>query len=134
MEVNATIPGAFHHLSLAIVVSFFSISPLSSPEIYIFIILFTFIDLFHKVHSHHTFTFFGFAIVLGQYSYFYRLGETECYNVDDNVLNDAISDDDIIKNYDTIDDDVDMANPFDDDSKIPDDDIEYDQLDEEEDQ
>ena len=32
------------------------------------------------------------------------------------------------------DDDVDMANPFDDDSEIPDDDIEYDELDEEDNQ
>jgi hypothetical protein len=53
------------------------------------------------------------------------------YDVDDNVLDDAISYDDIIKKYDSIDDDVDMANSFDNDSKIPDDDTEYDDLDEE---
>jgi hypothetical protein len=58
VEVNATILGAFHRLSPAIVVSF-SAYPLSAvlQYIYLFIILFTFIDLFHKVHSHHTFTF-----------------------------------------------------------------------------
>jgi len=39
-----------------------------------------------------------------------------------------------MENYDSTDDDVDMANPFDNDSEIPDDDTEYDELDEEEDQ
>jgi hypothetical protein len=39
-----------------------------------------------------------------------------------------------MENYDSTNDDVDMANPFDEDSKIPDDDTEYDELDEEEDQ
>ena len=39
-----------------------------------------------------------------------------------------------MENYDSTDDDVDMANPFDDDSEIPDDDTKYDELDEEEDQ
>jgi hypothetical protein len=56
VEVNATFPGAFHHLSAAIVVSF-SAYPLSAVLQYKFIILFTFIDLFHKVHSHHIYTF-----------------------------------------------------------------------------
>jgi hypothetical protein len=56
------------------------------------------------------------------------------YDVDDNVLNDTIVDDVIIKIYDSIDEDVDMANPFDDDSEIPYDDTEYDELDEKEDQ
>jgi hypothetical protein len=42
--------------STAIVVSF-SAHPLSAVLQYKFIILFTFIDLFHKVHSHHIFTF-----------------------------------------------------------------------------
>jgi hypothetical protein len=56
VEVNATFPGALHHLSAAIVVSF-SAYPLSTVLQYKFIILFTFIDLFHKVHSHHIFTF-----------------------------------------------------------------------------
>ena len=51
------------------------------------------------------------------------------YDVDDNVLDDAISDDDFIENYDSTDDDVDMANPFDDDSEISDDDTEYDDID-----
>jgi hypothetical protein len=37
----------FQHLPLSAVLKY----------IYIFILLFTFIDLFHKVHSHHTFTF-----------------------------------------------------------------------------
>jgi hypothetical protein len=37
--------------------SLFQHIPLSAVLQYIFIILFTFIDLFHKVHSHHTFTF-----------------------------------------------------------------------------
>ena len=39
-----------------------------------------------------------------------------------------------MENYDNTDDDVDMANRFDDDSEIPDDDTKYDELDEEEDQ
>jgi hypothetical protein len=56
VEVNATFPGAFHRLSAAIVVSF-SAHPLSAVLQYKFIMLFTFIDLFHKVHSHHIFTF-----------------------------------------------------------------------------
>jgi hypothetical protein len=56
------------------------------------------------------------------------------YDVDDNVLNDAIYDDDIMENYDNTDDDVDMANPFEDDYEIPDDDTKYDELDEEKDQ
>jgi hypothetical protein len=56
VEFNATFLGAFHRLSAAIVVSF-SAYPLSAVLQYIFIILFTFIDLFHKVHSHHIFTF-----------------------------------------------------------------------------
>jgi hypothetical protein len=78
VEVNATIPGAFHHLYPAIVVSFLAYSPHSSPTIYIFIILFTFINLFPRsiyiTHPH-----FEFATILGQYSYFYRLGKTGCY-------------------------------------------------------
>jgi hypothetical protein len=56
------------------------------------------------------------------------------YDVDDNVLDDVIFDDDIMENYDSTNDDVDMANPFDDDYEIPDDDIEYDELDEEDNQ
>ena len=39
-----------------------------------------------------------------------------------------------MENYGSTNDHVHMANPFDNDSKIPDDDIEYDELDEEEDQ
>ena len=35
MEVNATIPGAFHHLYPAIMVSFSVNSPLSNPAMYI---------------------------------------------------------------------------------------------------
>jgi hypothetical protein len=56
MEVNATFPGAFHRLSSTIVVSFLA-HPLSTILQYKFILVFTFIDLFHKVHSHHRFSF-----------------------------------------------------------------------------
>jgi hypothetical protein len=41
---------------------------------------FTFIDLFLQVHLHHIFILMSFAIVLGQFSYIYNLGETGCYN------------------------------------------------------
>jgi hypothetical protein len=74
VEVNATIPGAFHHLSPAIVVSF-SAYPLSAVLQYIFIILFTFIDLFHKVHSHHTFTFLGLPQFLASIVIFTNWGK-----------------------------------------------------------
>ena len=36
--------------------------------------LFTFIDLLHKVHLQHIFMLISFAIVLGQFSYIYNLG------------------------------------------------------------
>jgi hypothetical protein len=79
VEVNATFPGAFHHLSLAIVVFFFSISPLSSLATYIHNIIHI-----HRPFSQGLFTshihIFRFATVLGQYSYFYKLGEAWCYN------------------------------------------------------
>jgi hypothetical protein len=42
--------------------------------------LFAFIDLFLEVHLHHIFTFMSLAIVLGQSSYIYKLGETGCYS------------------------------------------------------
>jgi hypothetical protein len=78
VEVNATIPGAFHHLYPAIVVSFSAYSPLSSPAIYIHNIIHI-----HRPFSQGLFTLhihiFEFATILGQYSYFYRLGETGCY-------------------------------------------------------
>jgi hypothetical protein len=45
--------------STTVVVSF-SAHPLSTVLQYKFIMLFTFIDLFHKVHSHHIFTFMSF--------------------------------------------------------------------------
>jgi hypothetical protein len=72
VEVNATFPGAFHRLSAAIMVSFLAY-PLSAVLQYKFIIIFTFINLFY-IHISE------FATVLGQSSYFYKLGETRCYN------------------------------------------------------
>ena len=58
---------------------FFSISPLNSPVIYIHNIIHI-----HRPFSQGPFTshihIFEFATVLGQYSYFYRLGEKGCYN------------------------------------------------------
>ena len=78
MEVNTTIPGPFHHLSLAIVLSF-STSPPSSHATRIHNIIYIhrpFIQKPVKLNIH----IFEFSIVLGQYSYFYRLGETGCYN------------------------------------------------------
>jgi hypothetical protein len=81
VEVNATILGAFHHLSSAIVVSFSAPSPLSSPAIHVYIYIIIYI---HRPFPQGPFPshihIFEFAIVLGQYSYFYRLGETGCYN------------------------------------------------------
>ena len=79
MEVNATIPGAFHHLSSTIVFSFFQHISLPAVRQHIFT---------HHLHSSTLYTgsvkshihIMEFAIVLGQYSYFYRLGETGCYN------------------------------------------------------
>ena len=74
MDVNATFPGAFHHLSSAIMVSF-SAYPLSAVLQYIIHI--------HRPFSQGPFTshihIFEFATVLVQYSYFYKLGETGCY-------------------------------------------------------
>jgi hypothetical protein len=55
VEVNATIPGAFHHLSSTIVVSFSAHPPLSSPVTYIHNIIYIHRP-FTKVHSNHTFT------------------------------------------------------------------------------
>jgi hypothetical protein len=59
--------------------SLFRTSPLSSSAI-ISNCHFTFIDLFLQVHLHHIFMLMSFAIVLGQFSYIYNLGETGCYN------------------------------------------------------
>jgi hypothetical protein len=81
VEVNATILGAFHHLSSTIVVSFLAPSPLSSPVMHIYIYIIIYI---HRPFPQGPFTshihIFEFATILGQYSYFYRLGETGCYN------------------------------------------------------
>jgi hypothetical protein len=66
--------------STAIVVSF-SAHPLSAVLQYKFILLFTFIDLLHKVHSHHTFTFSScFSMVIPILGLITNLGETGCYN------------------------------------------------------
>jgi hypothetical protein len=81
MEVNATILGPFHHLSLAIMVSFSTpprTPPASSHATHNHNIIYIhrhFIQRFVKSNIH----ILEFAIVLGQYSYFYRLGETGCY-------------------------------------------------------
>jgi hypothetical protein len=76
VEVNATFSGAFHrHRGL------FSAHPLSTVLQYKFIMLFTFIDLLHKVHSHHTFTFSScFSMVIPILGLITNLGETGCYN------------------------------------------------------
>jgi hypothetical protein len=78
MEVNAATPDPFHHLFSAIVGSFQHI-PLSAAMQHIFIHHLHSSDLLYKGPSNQTFTIFEFSIVLGQYSYFYRLGETGCY-------------------------------------------------------
>jgi hypothetical protein len=80
VEVNATFPSAFHHLSSTIVVSFSACS-LSVVLQYIFIILFTFIDLFHKVHSHHTFTFFSLPQFLASIVIFTNWGKQGVTNM-----------------------------------------------------
>jgi hypothetical protein len=84
VEFNDTIPGAFHHLYPSIMVSFSIYSPLSSPAIYIHNIIHI-----HRPFSQGLFTLhihiFEFATILGQYSYFYRLGETGCYTKDTNT-------------------------------------------------
>jgi hypothetical protein len=85
VEVNATILGAFHHLSPAIVVSF-SAYPLSAVLQYIFIILFTFIDLFHKVHSHHTFTFLSLPQFLASPVIFTNWGKQGVTNRNNNYF------------------------------------------------
>jgi hypothetical protein len=77
VEFNATILGPFHHLSLAIMVSF-STSPPRSHATRIHNIIYIhrpFIQRSIKLNIH----IFEFAIFLGQYSYFYKLGETGCY-------------------------------------------------------
>jgi hypothetical protein len=67
--------GALHHHH-----GLFSAHPLSAVLQYNFIMLFTFIDLFLRVHLHHIFILMSFSIVLGQFSYIYNLGETGCYS------------------------------------------------------
>jgi hypothetical protein len=67
--------GALHHHR-----GLFSAHPLSAVLQYNSITLFTFIDLLHKVHFQHIFMLMRFAIVLGQFSYIYNLGETGCYS------------------------------------------------------
>jgi hypothetical protein len=62
----------------AIVVSFLHIPSQSSCNK--FNMLFTFIDLLHKVHSHHTFTFSScFSMVIPVLGLITNLGETGCY-------------------------------------------------------
>jgi hypothetical protein len=63
--------------STTIVVSFLHIP--SQQFCNKFKLSFTFIDLFLQVHLHHIFILMSFAIVLGQFSYIYNLGETGCY-------------------------------------------------------
>jgi hypothetical protein len=67
--------GALHHHR-----GLFSAHPLSAVLQYNFIMLFTFIDLLHKVHSHHSFTVSPcFSMVIPVLGLITNLGETGCY-------------------------------------------------------